>query len=114
MQQNCCTSCAKVFDMQTTTRKSVPVNESLVALATAIRTPGTPEHAAVETITGPLPPGMTEAAVLATLLSLGQDVVADAMAYSSYAADAAAPSDEDREYDQWSRARRTRRDSGWA
>ena len=100
--------------MQTITRKSVPVDEPLTAFVTAIRTPGTPEHAAIETITGPLPVRMTEAAALSTLLSLGKDVVADAMAYGSYAADAAAPSDEDREYDQWSRARRARRDSRWA
>jgi len=113
MQYNCCTKRARLLAVQTITRKSVPVDEPLTAFVTAIRTPGTSERAAIETITGPLPERMTEAAALSTLLSLGHGVVADAMAYNSYAADAAAPSDEDRKYDQWSRERRTRRDSQW-
>ena len=114
MQQNRCIEHARLLNVQGTTRKSVPVDEPLTAFITAIRTPGTPENAAIETITGPLPMRMTEAAALSTLLSLGKDVVADAMAYNSYVADAASPSDEDREYDQWSRERRVRRDSQWA
>ena len=96
--------------MDTITRKSVPVDESLTTLATAIRTPGTPERAAVETITGPLSAKMTEASALSILLSLAKGVIADAMAYASYAADAAAQTDEDRDYAQWSRDRRSRRD----
>lgn len=101
--------------MEAPVLKSVPLDDSLAALATAICTPNTPERAAVESITGPLPAKMTEAAALNTLLTLAKGVVADAMAYTSYASEAAAPSDDDHEYEQWSRGRRARRDrEAWA
>ena len=96
--------------MSTALRKSIPLDDSLAALMSAIRVPGSPERAAVESLAGPLPRKTTEAAALNTILSLGSSVIADAMSYDSYLAEAADFDRESIEHDQWSRNRRTRTD----
>jgi len=89
------------------TRKSVPLAADELALAREVRTPGTPERAAVEALVGPLPERLSESQALAALMSVAQTSIREHVSTSGYAAYAAALDDEDRAYAAANRARRS-------
>lgn len=97
--------------MPTLTRKSVPVDIHLCALADAITIEDSLERHAVESMVGPLPANLSESAALATLLNLAEKVVGDLVLEAHYAALAASRDEEDNEYEMAVRKRRARRDA---
>jgi len=94
--------------MQTIARKSVPVDSDELAIARAVLDGATPERAAIEALTGPLPERVSEAQALATMLSLGAQRVREAVIHAGYAAYAASLADEDRQHAAVVRSRRAR------
>ena len=94
--------------MQTLTRKSVPVDGDELAVARAVLEDGTPERAAIEALSGPLPGRISEAQALATMLALGAQQVREAVIHAGYAAYAATLDDEDRRHAAVVRSRRSR------
>ena len=95
-------------------REYVPLDAELAALVEAIRSPGTPERMAVESLTGPLPQRPSKAATLALLLRLAGNAVTEVMEYASYAEEAANRTVEDSAIEQAQRARRERQAVAWS
>lgn len=95
--------------MQTATRKSVPLDPSLEELVSALCQPGSSERLALESIIGDLPENLSEAQILHRLLTLGAQGVREAQLYAGYLEIAADQDEEDRQYREWSKARRNQR-----
>lgn len=93
----------------TLTRKSAPLDDEQLAVVEAIHVGGTPERAAFESLVGQARSKVSEAQAISTLVSLGIDRVREAVLDQQYAAYAAAMDDEDREYAETVRARRSHR-----
>jgi hypothetical protein len=81
--------------MATTTRKSVPLTEEELADLAALRSPDTPEHAALNELLS-IGDNPSEALVLLALLRLGRQRVSEAVLERGYADLAAAEDDDDR------------------
>ncbi|OMH23700.1 hypothetical protein BKD30_12165 [Tersicoccus phoenicis] len=88
----------------------MPVDAAELALADLVRTPGSPERAAVEAIVGPLPERLSEAQTISSLLAVARATVRDEVIASGYAAYAATLDDDDRAFAAATRARRADRE----
>jgi hypothetical protein len=97
--------------MQTTTRKSVPLTVDLTSLTDAMQISGSPERLAVESMVGPLPDRLSQAAALSILLSYAHDRVQEAMLTTAYAHYASQLDDEDASYATAVKQRRTQREA---
>lgn len=91
-------------------RKSIPLDADELSLAKEIRTPGTPERAAVEAVLGPLPDRLSESQALSTLMAVARASVREQVTSHGYAAYAAALNDEDLAFTAANRARRDERE----
>jgi len=103
---SCGIFCCRIYGMSSTTvRKSIPLTAEDQAQLDRLRTPGTPEHEALNQLSGvPIPDNASEAETLHALLAAGQAAVVERVMLTGYAALAAAQDDEDRS------ARRAMRD----
>jgi hypothetical protein len=81
--------------MASTTRKSVPLTEEELADLDLLRSPDTPEHAALDELLS-IGDNPSEASVLLALLRLGRQRVSEAVMERGYAELAASEGDDDR------------------
>lgn len=81
--------------MALTTRKSVPLTAEELADLAALRSPDTPEHAALDELLS-IGDNPSEALVLLALLRLGRQRVSEAVLERGYADLAAVENDDDR------------------
>ncbi|MFG1702780.1 hypothetical protein ACFLIM_06275 [Nonomuraea sp. M3C6] len=87
-------------------RTPVPLTEEDKELLEAIRTPGTPENAAVQHLAGQaLGPETSAAAALHALVDVARKAVLEEVMVTGYAALAAAQDDEDRAFSRAARRR---------
>jgi hypothetical protein len=81
--------------MASTTRKSVPLTEEELADLDLLRSPDTPEHAALDELLS-IGDNPSEASVLLALLRLGRQRVSEAVMERGYADMAASEGNDDR------------------